>query len=88
MGRARREWFLGEHGPALFDRNDNVGPNVRWDGRIVGGWAHSTDGSIACRFLEDAGTDAIAPAEAAAERLDGDLIQRATAMSLLALGAG
>jgi hypothetical protein len=69
MGWSRREWFLGEHGPALFDRNGNVGPTLWWDGRVVGGWAHGADGTIACRFLEDAGADAVAAAEAAAERL-------------------
>lgn len=69
MGWARREWFLGEHGPALFDRTGNVGPTVWWDGRIVGGWAHRADGTIACRFLEDVGSDAVAAAETAAERL-------------------
>jgi Winged helix DNA-binding domain len=69
MGWARREWFLGEHGPALFDRNGNVGPTVWWDSRIVGGWAHRADGSIACRFLEDVGAEAVAAVHAAAERL-------------------
>jgi hypothetical protein len=69
MGWARREWFLGEHGPALFDRNGNVGPTIWWDGRIVGGWAHRADGEVACRFLEDVGTDATAAVHTAAERL-------------------
>jgi Winged helix DNA-binding domain len=69
MGWARREWFLGEHGPALFDRTGNIGPTVWWDGRIVGGWAHRTDGEIAYRFLEDVGADAVAAVEAAAQRL-------------------
>ena len=69
MGWARREWFLGGHGPALFDRNGNVGPTIWWDGRIVGGWAHRADGDISCRFLEDVGAEAVAAVEAAAERL-------------------
>ena len=38
MGWKEREWFLGEHGPRLFDRSGNVGPTLWWDGRIVGGW--------------------------------------------------
>ena len=69
MGWARRGWFLGEHGPALFDRNGNVGPTVWWDGRILGGWAHRADGEVACRFLKDVSADAVAAVQAAAERL-------------------
>ncbi|PZF81363.1 winged helix DNA-binding domain-containing protein, partial [Jiangella anatolica] len=38
MGWQRRDWFLGPHREALFDRNGNVGPTVWWDGRVVGGW--------------------------------------------------
>jgi hypothetical protein len=69
MGWTRREWFLGKHGPALFDRNGNVGPTIWWDGRIVGGWAHRPDGEVACRFLEDVGAEAVAAVHAAADRL-------------------
>jgi hypothetical protein len=73
MGWQEREWFLGEHGPRLFDRSGNVGPTLWWDGRIVGGWAQAPDGEIVCRFLDDAGSDAAAAARAAAERLAGVL---------------
>jgi Winged helix DNA-binding domain len=73
MGWSQREWFLGEHGPALFDRNGNVSPTVWWDGRIVGGWAQDRDGEIVCRFLEDAGSDAVAAVDAAARRMAGTL---------------
>jgi Winged helix DNA-binding domain len=69
MGWQGREWFLGEHGPRLFDRYGNVGPTLWCDGRVVGGWAQARDGEIVCRFLEDAGSDAAAAARAAAERL-------------------
>jgi hypothetical protein len=69
MGWQRREWFLGEHGPRLFDRNGNAGPTLWWDGRVVGGWAQAPGGEIVCRFLEDAGSDAAAAARAAAARL-------------------
>jgi hypothetical protein len=68
MGWQRREWFLGEHGPRLFDRTGNVGPTLWWDGRIVGGWAQDRSGEIVCRFLEDAGSAAVAAVEAAAQR--------------------
>ena len=56
-------------GPRLFDRAGNVGPTVWWDGRVVGGWAQDADGEIVCRFLEDAGSAAVAATKAAAERL-------------------
>lgn len=69
MGWKEREWYLGEHGPALFDRNGNAGPTVWWNGRIVGGWAGRKDGEVAYRLLEDVGADAVAAIEAEAERL-------------------
>ena len=69
MGWSGRGWYLGEHGPTLFDRNGNAGPTVWWDGRIVGGWANRKDGEIAVRLLEDVGADGVAAVEAAAGRL-------------------
>jgi hypothetical protein len=71
MGWAGRDWYLGGHGPALFDRSGNVGPTVWWQGRIVGGWAQRRDGEIALRLLEDVGAEAVAAIEAEAERLRG-----------------
>jgi hypothetical protein len=70
MGWQQRDWFLGEHGPALFDRNGNIGPSLWWDGRIVGGWAQDAGGRVVCRFLEDAGSDAVTAAQQAADRLE------------------
>lgn len=55
MGWSRRDWFLGEHGPALFDRNGNAGPTIVVNGRVVGGWAHRADGEIAMRVFDDIG---------------------------------
>ena len=69
MGWTERTWFLGRHGPALFDRSGNPGPTVWWDGRIVGGWAQRKDGEIAYRLLEDAGAGAVRAVEAAAGSL-------------------
>ncbi len=63
MGYKDRGWFLGDHQSALFDRNGNVGPTVWVDGRIVGGWAVRTDGSVVLRLLEDVGTEAEARVE-------------------------
>ena len=69
MGWQSRDWFLGPHGPALFDTNGNVGPTVWWDGRIVGGWGQRADGEIAWRALEDIGIEAQAAIEAEAARI-------------------
>jgi Winged helix DNA-binding domain len=69
MGWARRDWYLGEHGKVLFDRNGNAGPTIWWAGRIVGGWAHRKDGEIAYRLLEDVGAEAAGAVTAAADRL-------------------
>ncbi|MGW5575006.1 winged helix DNA-binding domain-containing protein [Nocardia thailandica] len=67
MGWQSREWFLGPHGPRLFDRNGNIGPTIWADGRIVGGWAQRADGEIVTHLLEDVGADleALVAAEAA-----------------------
>jgi hypothetical protein len=69
MGWRERGWFLGDHGPRLFDRNGNIGPSVWWDGRIVGGWAQRSDGEIAVRLLEDVGADAEAAIDREAARM-------------------
>ena len=69
MGWRDRAWYVGEHGPALFDRSGNIGPTAWWDGRIVGGWAQRKDGEIAVRLLEDVGTEASTAIAAEAQRL-------------------
>ncbi|MFC9897862.1 winged helix DNA-binding domain-containing protein [Nocardia sp. NPDC127579] len=68
MGWQSRDWYLGPHAPALFDRNGNIGPTIWLDGRIVGGWAQRKDGEIVWRLLEDPGAEAHALIEAEAER--------------------
>ncbi len=69
MGWKERSWYLGEHGPALFDRSGNAGPTVWWDGRVVGGWAQRKAGEVVVRLLEDVGAEASVAAEAEAARL-------------------
>jgi hypothetical protein len=69
MAWTQRGWFLGEHGPALFDRSGNAGPTVWCEGRVVGGWAQRKDGEIVFRLLEDVGADAARAAAAEAGRL-------------------
>lgn len=69
MGWVRRDWYLGAHQAALFDRTGNVGPTVWWDGRVVGGWAQRASGEIVHRLLEDVGAGGRAAVERAADRL-------------------
>jgi hypothetical protein len=69
MGWKERDWYLGEHGALLFDRNGNAGPTVWWNGRVVGGWAGRKDGDVAYRLLEDVGADGVRAIEAEADRL-------------------
>ncbi|MFD9894229.1 winged helix DNA-binding domain-containing protein [Amycolatopsis sp. NPDC059027] len=71
MGWAARDWYVGEHRAALFDRSGNIGPTVWCDGRVVGGWAQRTDGEVRIGLLEDIGAEAKAAAEAEADRLAG-----------------
>jgi hypothetical protein len=68
MGWQQRAWYLGPHGPTLFDTNGNAGPTVWVDGRIAGGWAQRRSGEVVHRLLEDVGRDAAeAVAKAAAD---------------------
>jgi Winged helix DNA-binding domain len=69
MGWKEREWYLGAHGPTLFDTNGNAGPTVWWDGRIVGGWSQRRDGEIVLGLLEDVGSDASAAIDVEVARL-------------------
>jgi hypothetical protein len=69
MGWVDRDWYLGDHAPALFDRSGNVGPTVWCDGRIVGGWAQRADGTVGYRLLEDIGGAAEEAVATEAERL-------------------
>ncbi|MET7359972.1 winged helix DNA-binding domain-containing protein [Streptomyces sp. NPDC005562] len=73
MGWQHRGWFLGEHGPRLFDGNGNIGPSLWWNGRIVGGWAQDGNGDVVCKFLEDVGADARDAVQTEAERLTSRL---------------
>lgn len=70
MGVKEREWFLGPHEPALFDRSGNIGPTVWWDGRVVGGWTQRDTGEVVTRLLEDLGADATAQVAAETQRLE------------------
>jgi len=69
MGWAERDWYLGPHRAAVFDRAGNAGPTVWWDGRIVGGWTQLPDGEIVWRLLDDVGADGRRAVGQAADRL-------------------
>jgi rhodanese-related sulfurtransferase len=69
MGWKGRDWYLGDLGPVLFDRNGNAGPTVWADGRVVGGWAQRPDGSIAVDLRVDVGAETAAAIDAEAARL-------------------
>ncbi|HVF14566.1 MAG TPA: winged helix DNA-binding domain-containing protein [Acidimicrobiales bacterium] len=73
MGWKGRSWYLGDHGPALFDRSGNAGPTVWWDGRIVGGWAQRKAGEVVVRLLEDVGGEVKPLVEAEAARLEAKI---------------
>src|ERR1700729_4177171 len=70
MGWQARDWFLGQHRAALFDRTGNIGPTVWWGGRVVGGWARRAAGGGVLRLLEDIGADGAASVAGAAARLE------------------
>jgi hypothetical protein len=70
MAYAQRDWFLGVHGPPLFDRSGNIGPSVWCDGRIVGGWSQRQNGTLAFKLLEDIGHEAEERVDSAAHALE------------------
>jgi hypothetical protein len=70
MGWQQREWYLGDHGKALFDRSGNAGPTVWIDGRVVGGWAQRRSGEVVHQLLEDVGREAASAVDTAAAELE------------------
>ena len=78
MGWKQREWYLGPHGPALFDRNGNAGTTAWVDGRAVGCWVQDDAGGVHVRALEELSDAEVALLDAEAERLtawlDGTVI--------------
>jgi len=69
MGWKERSFYLGDHGPLLFDRNGNAGSTAWWDGRIVGCWVQDDDGVVEVRTLEQLPRAATAALAVEAERL-------------------
>ncbi|MBA8796014.1 hypothetical protein FHX74_003655 [Friedmanniella endophytica] len=69
MGWKERDWYLGTHGPQLFDRNGNAGTTAWWDGRIVGCWVQDDAGVVEVRLLEPVPAVAQRALRTEAERL-------------------
>lgn len=69
MGWKGRGFYLGSHGPALFDSAGNAGTTAWVDGRIVGAWVQDGDNQVRLRLLEDVSSAARAALEAEARRL-------------------
>jgi winged helix DNA-binding protein len=69
MGWKERDFYLGPHGPMLFDTNGNAGTTAWWAGRIVGCWVQDPDGVVVLNVLEDVGADARSALDAEAARL-------------------
>ncbi|WP_101525546.1 winged helix DNA-binding domain-containing protein [Nocardioides houyundeii] len=69
MGWKERSFYLGTHGPLLFDTNGNAGTTVWLDGRIVGCWVQDPDGVVVINLLEDVGADTRTALDREAERL-------------------
>jgi winged helix DNA-binding protein len=69
MGWKHRDFYLGAHGPHLFDTNGNAGTTAWWDGRVVGCWVQDEGGAVEVRTLEPLPRAARAALDAEAERL-------------------
>jgi hypothetical protein len=69
MAWAERSFYLGAHGPNLFDSNGNAGPTVWADGRVVGLWAERASCEVVVRLLEDVGRERERAIEAEAAAL-------------------
>jgi Winged helix DNA-binding domain len=52
MGWKQREWYLPKTSLEVFDTVGNGGPSLWVDGRVVGAWAQSKDGSIHTHYFE------------------------------------
>ncbi|MCZ4497934.1 MAG: hypothetical protein JWQ74_487 [Marmoricola sp.] len=79
MGWKQRDFYLGDHAGALFDRNGNAGPTAWWNGRVVGGWRQDDDGAVvvvpAEKLASEAAAALAAKASALTEWLEGDVVR-------------
>jgi Winged helix DNA-binding domain len=52
MGWKQREWYLPNTSREVFDSAGNGGPSLWVDGRVVGAWAQTKDGTIHTHYFE------------------------------------
>ena len=69
MGGKHRQWLLGQHAEAIFDRNGNAGTTAWWGSRVVGCWVQGPDGTVHVSALEDLPAEATAALQARANEL-------------------
>jgi hypothetical protein len=69
MGWKQRDWYLGDHGPQLFDSNGNAGTTAWVDGRAVGCWVQDDRGVVRVHLLEELTKAHAVLLDAEAERL-------------------
>ncbi len=71
MGWKERGFYLGDNGPALFDRNGNAGTTAWVDGRIVGCWVQDADAAVRVELTDVVSPAALEALELEAARLTG-----------------
>ena len=69
MGWQGRDFYLGPHREALFDRSGNAGSTLWVDGRVVGCWVQDDAGVVQLRLLERVSAAARRALDAEAARL-------------------
>ncbi|WP_370934511.1 winged helix DNA-binding domain-containing protein [Amycolatopsis sp. cg13] len=78
MGWRRRDFYLGDHGPHLFDGAGNAGPTAWWNGRIVGTWTQQADGTVEVVAIDPLPRAAVRALDEEAAKLtawfDGELV--------------
>ena len=52
MGWKQRDWYLPSTSVEVFDNAGNGGPSLWVDGRVVGAWAQTKDGTIHTHYFE------------------------------------
>jgi hypothetical protein len=69
MGWKERAFYLGPHGPKLFDSSGNAGTTAWWNGRVVGCWVQDRAGVVQVVLLEDPGSKARKALQSEGDRL-------------------
>ncbi|WP_432571113.1 winged helix DNA-binding domain-containing protein [Kineococcus sp. SYSU DK005] len=69
MGWKHRDFYMSDHGAALFDRNGNAGTTVWVNGRIVGCWTLDPREGVRLHLLEEVPSWAIRRLQQEAEEL-------------------